>query len=384
MPPHLLNNNNNKKTHHTQARRRSTALLVGAMLALASAANAASSILQQQQQQQELIQDTAAATTTANNNATTTAPPETTPAATPPPPPPPPSTPAPTPDPTPPPPPYPQPDPAAAARAVGVTARGAVALPSLAYHASVPAETIAALAKDAVARAAARARARKAAAAASEQDSASVDALAALDPRPDEKPSSAPAQVWKPLAAGVTASPMEIISVAEGERPLVLNGKRQAVYGPPPEKLLLAASSGSRSSSSAAPSPSSSPRDATSSSTFSDPSTAPSGAGINGLGIPGGGASIEADGSGVCDRSCYNRITSLAQNPSPKMGGLNLGAEGAASFSGFSQQPSAERDAWRAQFVTAEGRNFKVGNSTWFFGGTNQYSLTQTGEKRED
>ena len=179
---------------------------------------------------------------------------------------------------------------------------------------------------------------------------------------------------------------MEIISKAEGERPLVLNGKKaEAVYGPPPEKLLA---SGSSSSSSASSSSSSSPKDASSSSppsSFSDSSTAPSGAGINGLGVPGGGASIEADGTGVCDRSCYNTITPLTQNPSPgKLGGLNLGAEGAASFLGFSQQPSAERDAWRGSFVTAEGRNFKVGNSTWYFGGTNQYSLTQTGERERE
>jgi hypothetical protein len=161
---------------------------------------------------------------------------------------------------------------------------------------------------------------------------------------------------------------MEIISRAEGERPLVLNGKKTSVYGPPPEKL------------SSAPSPSS-PKDATSS---PSEATAPSGAGINGLGSPGyGGASIEADSSGVCDRNCYNAITPLTQQGSnPKLGGLSLGAEGAASFSGFSQQPSAERDAWRGEFVTAEGRNFRVGNSTWFFGGTNQYSLTQTGEEK--
>lgn len=208
------------------------------------------------------------------------------------------------------------------------------------------------------------------------QDSSSIDnataAAAALDPRPDEKPTSAPAQVWKPLAGGITDSPMEIISKAEGERPAVLNGKKaSSLYGPPPEKLASSSSRLASSSSSSSSDPSS-----------DSSSTASPGSGINGLGIPGGGASIEADNSGVCDRSCYNTVTPLTQNPNPKLGGLNLGAEGASSFSAFSQQPSAERDAWRSTFVTAEGRNFKVGNSTWFFGGTNQYSLTQTGKIR--
>ena len=367
---------------HTQARRRSTALLVAAMLAMVSAASAALTP-QQQQQEQLLIPETAATNATTTTSTTETAPtstPTPNPAQTLPPipdpfaeTPAPMKTPVPTSPPAPPPLPYTQPDPSAAARAVGATARGAVVLPSLAYHASVPAETVAALAKEAVSRAAARAKASRAAAAS--QDSSSVDAAAAaMDPRPDEKPTSAPAQVWKPLAGAITASPMEIISKAEGERPLVLNGKKTtSIYGPPPEKLAGSSTPSKLATSSSA-----------SSSPSSSDSTAPSGAGINGLGGGGGSASIEADGSGVCDRNCYNAIVPLTQNPSgAKLGGLNLGAEGAASFSGFSQQPSAERDAWRRSFVAAEGRNFKVGNATWFFGGTNQYSLTQTGEKGE-
>lgn len=96
-----------------------------------------------------------------------------------------------------------------------------------------------------------------------------------------------------------------------------------------------------------------------------------------------GSASIESEN--VCDRSCYNTITPLTQNGNnPRLGGLNLGAEGASSFSSFSQQPSAERDAWRRTFVRADGRQFKVGNDSWYFGGTNQYSLTQTDWWRDD